>query len=274
MPFMVKSEQPPIKIRHATALGIIPLGETLAQWTKFEPADNKTQENLQSLQEHLHKQPALILDRHANPVDPIHTGLFLTHNLKFENAITPVAASEYFFPLYRVFLSTIINLPGAHIYPVKRDYREADTSSLSDKISLLSHHLFNKEEPFDQSFSFIKTAIKALKESWKNTMVFSATFTKNDPKEPVHKGISFLLKMGYPAFCVASYLDQSDSRYQTFVSGPLPLFNKQSPNSDIHNIVSQAHLDLKKHAFQETPTLTTQSIPIKKYLSSLFKNSL
>ncbi len=262
-----------INIRHATALGRIPLGETLAQWTEFEPVDNQTQENLQLLQKHLHDKPALILDRHANPVDVIHTGLFLTHNLKFENAITPTAANEYFFPLYRIFLSAIINLPGTHIYPVKRDYRETDKPGLSDRISQLSHRLFNNQEPFDQSFSFIKTTLKALKESWPNTMVFSAAYTKNDPKESVHKGIKYLLKKGYPPFCVASYLDQSDGRYRTFVSKPLPIFNKQSSDLEINEIVKQTHSDLKKHAFQEIPTLTTQPIPVKKYLSSLLVNS-
>lgn len=267
---MVESERF-IDIRQASVIGFLRIGETFTQRTLLEPIDEKTQQNLETLGNILPVKPALILDLHSSTLNPFHTGLTVTHNTNIENIIAPVAANNYFFPPLRFFYSAVTNMPGIKTFPVLRKYD--NPAKLGNMVSLLYQKLFNHNEEYNQPKSYFEQVETAINESWPNTIIFSATFKKNKPHLLVHNGVRSILKMGLPAFFTASYLDKSTNLYHTFVSEPLPNFDKKTPDSEINMAVGLAHHNLAEHAFQSNPNLTTEPIPNKEYLSALMTNS-
>ena len=267
---MAKPEQF-IDISQARAIGFLRIGETFAQKTHLESVNEETQQNLETLRNILPEKPAFILDLHNSSLDPFHSGLSLTHHLNIENIIAPVAAINYFFPPFRLFYSAITGMPGIKAYPVLREYDKR--LSFENIASSLNQKFLYRNEGYNQPGSYFKQIKTAISESWPNTLIGAAAFRKNKPHLLLHKGVLLILKMGLPAFFTASYLDKSTNLYHTFLSKPLPSFDKKTPDSEINTAIGLAHYNLAEHAFQLNPNLTTKPIPNQEYLSALLTNS-
>jgi len=289
-----------IDISQARALkDIFRLGETFAAFTQLEPIDHQTTETLINLNEQLKHGPALLLDYHSTsnrPPDMIHTGMAVTNNAQVNKVIVPGSAGDLFYWPLRLLISPISHHPNIHLFPVMRDYREHEKPSQRDlrsfRLQTTINQLAKKElpriyppfitkwlselaMPIDQSLSFIKKSLRAIRQPQPGTLIFTATYSESDSKHTtVHKGVRKLLKENPPIYYSISLLNQADNRYHLFLSQDPTGFSALSDNDHIDHSVSQSHQALLNHAFEQIPTLTTDSISIKTYLHTLFSKSI
>lgn len=276
---MTSPEQPPrIDISQATLWKRLRLGEVLTQFTRLEPPDQQTQETLDNLQKHLTHGSILVPIYHSTgkdfaAFDMANAARFLTHHLDLRCIITPGAAGDLRHPLYGKLLSSFSNHPGIHLFPVARDHRELKNPKLRDRFSFLLHSIFNRKVLIFQNRQYIETAIRAIKESWPRTMIFSAAC--NPASNSVYKGMKKLLTLNPHIGYCASLFNPPDNQYYTFLSEPdpsetTPGFSRQLTYDQINKIVSQSRQALFDHAQNQIPTLTPDSSPKKgDYLSAL-----
>lgn len=289
-----------IDITQASALkNILRLGETFVSFTQLEPIDHQTQETLINLNEQLKHGPALLLDYHStsnSPLDMIHTGMIVTHNALVDRIIGPGSAGDLFYPPYRLLISAISHHPNIHLYPVMRDYREREKPRQRDlrsfwlqtKINQLAKKklpriyppfitkwLSQLAMPIDQSVSFMKKSLRAIRQSQPGILIFTATYSESDSnRTTLHRGVRELLKENPPIYYAMSLLNQADNRYHLFLSQDPIGFWSLSSDDHINHSVSQSHQALLHYARKQIPTLTTDSIATKTYLRTLFLKSI
>jgi hypothetical protein len=129
--------------------------------------------------------------------------------------------------------------------------------------------------PINQSISFMKKSLRAIRQSQPRTLIFTAAYSESDPNcITVHPGVKKLLKENPPIYYSMSLLNQADNRYHLFLSQDPTGFSPLSDDDHIDHRVTQSHQALLHYARQQISTLTTDSIAINTYLYTLFLKSI